>query len=323
AISYVLSIIMFGLLAAKFFTWHRSNRNFLILLYGSASASLAISGLFTVVLATSIFSGLPSQTLPHVGFNSPSLIPGSLSHLLSFPYIISNILSFVLTWLATAALLLYYSKKLRELKYWIVVAMPLIYFVTPMLPWTSTISFLLAESNVILSSILSTLIFALSNPVGGILFGLAFWIATRSLEHNSPVKRYMAISAYGFVLFFTTNQAIVLVSAPYPPFGMPTILFVGLSSYLVLIGIYCTAISISQDAKLRQSIRRLAQKESSLLDSIGLAQVSGEVQSRVITLTKRYENVLKEESGISSSLSDDEIKQYLQEVLQEVKRSNE
>jgi hypothetical protein len=322
-ISYSLSIIMFGLLGAKFFAWHRTNRNFLVLLYGLASASLAISGFFTVTLTTSIFAGLPFQTLPHIGFYSPSLIPGSLSHFLSFPYVISNVLSFVMTWVATAALLLYYSKKLRKVRYWIVVAIPLFYFLTPMLPWIPTVSLQLAESNLILSSILSTLFFALSNPVGGILFGFAFWIATRSLGHNNPVKRYMAISAYGFVLFFTTNQAIVLVSAPYPPFGMPTILFVGLSSYLVLLGIYCTAISIGQDVKLRQSIRRLAQKESSLLDSIGLAQVSGEIESRVIKLTKRYENVLREESGVSSSLSEDEIKKYLQEVLYEVKRSNE
>lgn len=61
----------------------------------------------------------------------------------------------------------------------------------------------------------------------------------------------------------------------------------GLSSYLVLIGIYSSAISISEDSKLRQSIRNIALKEQRLLDSIGMAQMEQQIQKRVITLTKQ------------------------------------
>ena len=38
---------------------------------------------------------------------------------------------------------------------------------------------------------------------------------------------------------------------------------------MLLVGIYSSAISVSHDIKLRQSIRKLAVKESKLLDSIG------------------------------------------------------
>jgi hypothetical protein len=72
----------------------------------------------------------------------------------------------------------------------------------------------------------------------------------------------------------------VLVSSPYPPFGLPTISFIGLASYLVLAGIYSSAISAAEDSKLRQSIRNFALKETKLLDSIGMAQMEHKAKSR-------------------------------------------
>jgi len=87
----------------------------------------------------------------------------------------------------------------------------------------------------------------------------------------------MIISAYGFVLLFLSSQAILLVNAvPYPPFGLATVSFIGLSSYMILVGIYCSAISVAEDSKLRQSIRSFALRESKLLDSIGTAQIDTE-----------------------------------------------
>jgi hypothetical protein len=61
----------------------------------------------------------------------------------------------------------------------------------------------------------------------------------------------------------------------------------GLSSYLVLIGIYSSAISISEDSRLRNSIRNFALKETNLLDSIGSAHIEQEIQNKVIEFTKR------------------------------------
>ena len=69
--------------------------------------------------------------------------------------------------------------------------------------------------------------------MGGILFGIAFWATARKLDYNNPVRNYIMISAYGLVLIFVSNEASVLVSAPYPPFGVVS--FMGLPSYLVLV----------------------------------------------------------------------------------------
>lgn len=134
--------------------------------------------------------------------------------------------------------------------------------------------------------IVLTLAFTFSKPARGILFGIAFWSIARSIRQSSIVRDYMTISTYGLVLLFVSNQAIVLAEVPYPPFGLATVSFVGLSAYIVLLGIYSSAVSVSEDSKLRQTMRSAALKEPKLLESIGTAQMEQEIQRRVITVTK-------------------------------------
>jgi hypothetical protein len=135
------------------------------------------------------------------------------------------------------------------------------------------------------------------------------------------VKVYLCIAAFGFVLYFISNQGIAVSNAFYPPFGLVTVTFSGLSSYLILAGIYSSAISISQDAKLRQSIRKFALRQSELLDSIGTSHMEQEIQKRVVVMSKQMQEIMQEQSGIQTSLNDQDIKKYLQEVLQELKKT--
>jgi hypothetical protein len=132
----------------------------------------------------------------------------------------------------------------------------------------------------------------------------------------------MIISAYGFVLLFISEQAIVLTYLAYPPFGFVTISFMGLSSFLIFTGIYSAAISVAQDSNLRKSIRNFAINESKLLDSIGTAQMEQEVQKKVITFTKQNQARIEEETGIETSLSDQDIERYLEQVIKEIKHNH-
>ena len=86
---------------------------------------------------------------------------------------------------------------------------------------------------------------AVDAAAGGILFGVAFWTIARNISNNI-VRDHIIISAYGFVLLFISEQAIVLTYLAYPPFGYATVSFMGLSSYLIFIGIYSSAISIAK-----------------------------------------------------------------------------
>jgi hypothetical protein len=53
-------------------------------------------------------------------------------------------------------------------------------------------------------------------------------------------------------------------------------------------------------------------KESRLHDSIGVAQMDQQIQKRVRVLTKQNQDRIMEPSGIESSLTEDDMKQYLE-----------
>jgi hypothetical protein len=319
-ISYTLAVVILGILALRFFSWFKSNGSYVVLSYGLSSTALAINVLLTLVNVVSNLSNVPVIAYPHAGFSTPFFTPGSLRDILYNTYTISAISSFVFTWAATSLLLHHYSKKLGTAKYWIILAIPLAYFVTQFLPLFPELYSEFRQSDPILFSIIYTLIFSWSKSAGGILFAVAFWLMARSLKKSSIVRSYMIISAYGFVLLFTSNQAIILLGVSYPPFGLATTSFVGLSSYLILVGIYSSAISVSEDSKLRQSLRSFAIRESKFLESIGTAHMEQEIQKRVLEFTRRNQERMAEETGIHSSLSEEEVKEYLQQVIGEVKK---
>jgi Tfp pilus assembly PilM family ATPase len=109
--------------------------------------------------------------------------------------------------------------------------------------------------------------------------------------------------------------------ATYPPFGFATSSTSGLSAFLILIGLYSSAVSVSQDSKLRQSIKKIATKDVDLLSSIGTAQMEQEIQRTVNSMknvVEEQEKELEEQTGIEANLGEDEMKNYLEEVMQEI-----
>jgi hypothetical protein len=229
----------------------------------------------------------------------------------------------MITWVATIAILRHYSPRLGKVKYWVIVGFPLAYFLVQILPFFPNILSLFSYSQTIFF-LLYTFIPLFSRLIGGILFGFALWASARNLGKRSAVKDYMIISALGLTLLFVSNQAILLAeNVPYPPFGLVTVSFMGLSSYLLLVGIYSSAISVAEDSKLRQSIRNVVTKESSLLDSIGMAHIEQEIQKKVITVTKQTQYRMTEETGIQPSLTEDDMKEYMEQVVNEVKKASQ
>jgi hypothetical protein len=129
----------------------------------------------------------------------------------------------------------------------------------------------------------------------------------------------MKIAAYGLALLFISNEAISTVNAPsFPPFGLVTVSFIGLASYLVLIGIYYSAMSVSQDVKLRTTIRRFAVDELRLLHNIGSAELTAKLENQMKDIITKNQTMMVEETGVQPSLSEEDAKQYLNEILKEL-----
>ena len=208
----------------------------------------------------------------------------------------------------------------RKSKYWVIVSIPLVYFLSQFQTQLIDLFTPFRLSDPILFGVTYTLVFSASKPVGGILFGVAFWFVSKGVG-NRQVKDYMIISGYGLLLLFTANQHQVLQLNPYPPFGLPTISYVGLASYLVLIGIYSSALSVANDAEVRRSIRKSVEENSDLLGNIGEAQFEDQLQKEVIKKTRDLSDKMTEETGIASSLEERDIHDYVIMAINEVKRA--
>jgi hypothetical protein len=78
-------------------------------------------------------------------------------------------------------------------------------------------------------------------------------------------------------------------------------------------------VSVSNDAKIRNPSEALHNRQSRLLDSIAPAEMQNELQSRVIMVFKAQFTKIEEQTGTKPSLTDEEIKEYLNEILKQIK----
>jgi hypothetical protein len=110
-----------------------------------------------------------------------------------------------------------------------------------------------------------------------------------------------------------------IIVVPYPPFGILTITIAGMSSYLVFMGIYGSAITMTENSKLRGEIRK-AVTELGFLDSIGSAQLENKIEREVASISKNFRDKLLKETGLNLDMDEVEVKNYVHEVLNEIKK---
>lgn len=84
------------------------------------------------------------------------------------------------------------------------------------------------------------------------------------------------------------------------------------------IGLYYSAISISQDDTLRKTIRKSAMQ---LLDNIGTAQMTEEFMARIKKLVLRNQQMLEDEVGIASELNENNLKEDMELVMEELRKN--
>ena len=97
----------------------------------------------------------------------------------------------------------------------------------------------------------------------------------------------------------------------------------GVSSYLVLLGVYTSSLSISRDLQLRKSIRRFAMTEAKLLSSIALAENEKEIEKKVKEIITVQSSQIERETGVPSWIDDTEMAEYVRVVQEEIKKGHD
>ena len=224
--------------------------------------------------------------------------------------------SFIALWVASIFLLRRQRRKWGVIKFYLVISLPLVYYLGAV---QLIVSNALVQNHMlspIQSYTFNVMNSVLTKPVGGLLFGVAFWMVGRSVS-DEGIGDYMKLSAIGIMLLSISNQDAGIYLLPYPPFGLPTITFVGLSSYLLFVGIYYSSLSISINTELRKSIESSVEEQFKFVSKIGRSQMDNEIASRVKAITKRSAKLLEENSGIQTQLEDNEIEEYVKFVVTE------
>ena len=308
SISYIMWIVMLGLLTKAFLSWYRSKKNLMILIFALSMIAYVINGA----------SGLFYQ-VDELAKNNSVIRLGDIAVFPETPssvdmvYQIAGTVSYALTWIATVLLLRPYIEKFGKVRFWIMMGAPMIYYLIEF-PLFSLGLFNPSEDSNAMTNIL---IFSLASIFAGILFGVAFLSIARTLKVGTPSRNYMIIAAYGFVLFYIAGSA-ATYQAAYPPYGLISVSFTGLSCYLIYNGLYFSAVSVSQDMTLRKSIRKSVIEQSKLLHNIGTAEMEKQVQKQVLSMATKTSKAMAEETGVQSSLNENEMKDYVELVIREL-----
>jgi hypothetical protein len=315
-ISCISAIIILGTLIFRFIQWFKISHDRLILSYAFAMGLIILNcGVILAYVNTSLESRPNTITSTRPAVNN--------AHALQIPlnnaYTVTSFLSFIGLWAATIFSLRGYSRKIGRIKFLLAVSLPMLYFLSQSEFIFGPFIFSHRFLDPITFFRIYIISFASTKLVGGIMFAIPYYLVSRKI--NDPkVRNYLKLTSIGFILLFLSMQVSSLPLLPYPPFGIIAISFLGLSSYLILVGIYGSAISVSEDSMLRKSIRKLVIKETELVDTFATAQMEQEIQTKVVETTKRLSRYMSQETGIESSLNEEDIKKYCKQVLAEIKR---
>jgi hypothetical protein len=275
----------------------------------------------TAIIADIKINDRPHQVEQFVG-GTEDLDAGKYAFLDS-TYNVSSIVSFVSIWITTALLMNNYREKLiSSIVNWIILSIPLIYFLIiyfyQFIFGNLLISYLAVDP--ITVSIMLTAFLSLSKPIGGITFTLVFWKISKTVGYEKNLKAYMIISGWGILLIFGADQALVQTLTPYPPFGLATITVLTIASLLMLLGIYNSAKLVSTNSSLRRSIYKYA-LQSKLLGQIGQAEMQNEMQKTVEEVMRRKDQ-LEENTQTHVELDENELRNYIRLVISEVQKQN-
>ncbi len=202
--------------------------------------------------------------------------------------------------------------------HWVIVSLPMIYFLIQFNPILLEGILNMMKLSPTSHYIFYTLFVAYSQPVGGIIFGSAFWALTKVLANKGIHFEFPQAAGYGFILLFLSNQIFLISPANYPPFSIVSISMVPLACCMIFIGIYYSDLTISFDRKMKNAIKSLVKKRSNPLLSMSSSESIHVLEKRMSDI---HSQVTKEssEAGADTMLTIEEAKNYINKELADVK----
>jgi hypothetical protein len=242
----------------------------------------------------------------------------NLQSKMSFVYQVSEAISFVIIWISLILLTKHHYQKMGRIKYSLTVSIPMIYFLLQYSPLLlerlGTLSFLLmAEGSLFLyfyNFILNTV-----NVGTGILFGISFYILSRSLAYRD-LKYYLVICGTGIMIIFSSGVSTIITLAPYPAWAIVSLSFVLPASFLFLIGLDSAVYYIASDTLIRRYLYR-HRDQFELFQALGYTKAADIIEQKIHNQLHNLEN----EKMFKSIYELEDTKHYIENVMTEMKQS--
>ena len=234
-------------------------------------------------------------------------------------YSILSSIIFVLIWVVNISLLKFYSVKLGKIQYWIVIIIiPLIFLFSIFQYEEGFLQDIFHLPYNFQNNTNYTIITSLFEPIYALMFGTYFLIVYNKVV--SPIiRKYLIFMIIGMILLVCSNEIYSLKAFFYPPFGLITQSYIGISSFLVYYGFFGLALSLSKDCELVKGIYRLLKKDPIMID---------------ISLSQEIENIVREKINMlppdltysvykENEIKDKELNNIMELVKTEIKRFKE
>lgn len=313
-ISYGIWIGILGLLTSAFILWYKNfDKNILILIFTLAMIAYVANGLFGLIYT---FDAL-SQQEPIISLGDVAYFPEfsnvAIGSQINSIYKGCSILAFILTWIGSIKLLYRYLHRIGKFNFWSIMIVSLIYYNIEFPLFALGYFDPFGEAN----AFFNILFFSFGGILVGAIFGISFLSIARTMKIGSTVRTQLMLAAFGFLFFYITGSANA-TQAAFPPFGVLSISLIGFSCYLIYSGLYSAAQTVSQDNALLRSIRKSVTEQANFLGGIGTAQRNKELESKVLKIAKNLEEEIEEKSGVETSLTENEVVDYVQYVINEI-----
>ena len=317
-IAYMSALVFLISLIFIFAKWFISKKNYRIMLFIISFSLLSTNIIISILYldsyffrAISIHVDRTKHSVSTIVTDFP-LLPKQNTVIAIFNII--SILSFAFMWLATVILLRQYRYKLGRIKYYIIISIPLIYYLSPFEPYLENLflSFIIESSATPASFYILAL--NISKQIGALFFGIYFLIASNSII-SSRVRQSILISGIGMIIVFGSLEVETLQYIFYPPYGIITAAFLPIGSYLLLIGIFSSAHNISRNVEIRKELYKNAKDELSFITEIGEAQQIQELAKRFKLIAKKT-TMSREDKNFE--LDKNEVMEIIHDVLSEL-----
>ncbi len=321
-LSHFWSAIILGILSLRFIQWFRFAISFSILIYGVVFSMILFLILLTIPLLTQQFTNQSQLIYPrdYTSLITAVIVP---SRDIAFIYGLGNYvlpLLIIPSWILTVLLLKPYANRIGKKKFWLIVSIPLLY---------QLFTFIVRDTNLVTDPTLVQIIysqqfqviFGISYQVSGLFFAIAFLSIGRKMKRKG-LKNYLIISSIGIVSLFCSMQPGMPFYAVYPPFGLVTLLFLGLSSYMLLVGMLGCAAYVSRDSELRREIYKGLEVDADVLKKIGMAETQREIEKRVLPLADKIKLSDEMRSRMDTDPDKEDVKLMIEEVLNEIHKGS-